>query len=258
MRFTPIRRKRSTTLARSPLDAHDLDCVNQTNGIVRRHQGRRLRASARAQRLLAARRGADDRDAGEARQGRRHAGARHHRHQQPLRCARILGKAREGGRSTDRRNAGDDRFRRRSAVLLPPRRAAPDARLHRAPRPERDRLSPSDAARLEPLARSEGGRRAACPVRLPGRLRGAHRPDRRACRADRPRARPAHGRSGREPAPPARVGFRPAPLCRASAARNRIRGRDRTGAHRSRRPVRSTAGCDQRTLFRRPLRLRGA
>ncbi len=49
---------------------------------------------------------------------------------------------------------------------------APD----RAPRPERGRLPPSDAARLEPLARSEGGRRAACPVRRARRLpRGSSR-----------------------------------------------------------------------------------
>ena len=69
------------------------------HGIIR-HQGRRLRASARAA-PFAARGGAGDRDAGQARRGRRHAGPRHHRHQQPVRRAGILGEARQNRHSAD-------------------------------------------------------------------------------------------------------------------------------------------------------------
>ena len=88
--------------------------------------------------------------------------------------------------------------------------------------------------------------------------RGAHRADRRPRRADRPGARPAHGRPRREPPEAPRQSLRQAPLCRTPAPRARIRGRDRAGADRARRPDRPAARRDQRALFRRPLRLRGA
>ena len=186
---TPLARRHSTPARASAKMAR--------HGIIR-HQGRRLRASARAQRLFAARGGADDRDAGEARQGRLHAGPRHHRHQQPVRRAGILGEARQDRHSADHRRAGDGRFRRRSGRLVAAFRAAHGARADRAPRPERSRLPPSDAARLQPLARSEGGRGAACSVRRAPRLRGSHRADRRPRRADRPGARPSDARYRRD------------------------------------------------------------
>ena len=61
------------------------------------------------------------------------------------------------------------------------------------------RLPPFDAARLEPVARSEGRRRAAYPLRRARRLRRPYRTDRRAGRADRQGARPEHGGPRRKP-----------------------------------------------------------
>ena len=89
-----------------------------------------------------------DRDAGQARPGRRHAGAGDHRHQQPVRRARIFGEARQERRAADHRRADDGRFRRRGPRLLAWRRAGQCARADRSPGAERGRLPQSDAPRL--------------------------------------------------------------------------------------------------------------
>ena len=158
------------------------------------HQVRRLRSPPRPQRLLAARGRAQRRDARQARQGRRPAGAGDHRRQQPVRRPRIFGKARQVRDPADHRRAAHRRFLRRAERRTS--RVA-DQKFQRAKivlhRQGRARLPQPDAARLERLARPDGGRRTAPSLRRARRLRRPHRADRRPGGAARPRACFRHG-----------------------------------------------------------------
>ena len=152
-------------------------------------QIRRLRALPCPQRLLAARGRARHRDARQARQGRRPACARDHRHELAVRRAGVLGKAREIRRAAADRRADHLRFRRRAeGGVLAARRGTVPPGATRAHRAERAGLHQPHAARLRRLAEAPGRRRAACLVRRDRRLRGPGRADRRPARTDRPGA----------------------------------------------------------------------
>ena len=103
-----------------------------------------------------------------------------------------------------------------------------------------------------------GRRRSAYPVRGAERERRPHRADRRPRRADRPRAQSGIGRSRRAPARAARRDVRREALCRDPAPRARSGARDRASAHRSRRSLRACRWSRPTSPISPTLRLRSA
>ena len=191
---------------------------------------RRLRPSAGPLGLFAARGRAADQEAGRARRGRPHAGARHRRHRQSLRRARVLREDGREGHPADRRLPGRPRFRRHA-----PR---PAGRARRAQKPLADivLIAASEAGywnlvRLvsRSFMETEPGERAHIGVDCARRRdRRADRADRRAGRPDRPRDRGRAERPRRGAARPARAALSATgsmSSCSATALRSRGGGR---------------------------------
>ena len=146
----------------------------------------------------------------------------------PTTCSAPSNSPRSWRRAASSRSSAR-RSRSTSATRRPSSSRLAELRVARAPivllAQSETRLPQPDAARLLPLARPEGGRRGAHPVRRARRRRGPDRADRR------PRRARSTGRSRAHMADLAEARLdrlarslrRPA-LCRAAAPRPRVRG----------------------------------
>ena len=184
-----------TFLALSPLDPGARACDNGPNGIIP-HQIRRLRASARAQRLFAARRA-------------RSRSRRWPSSPRPTRCRRspsptpTISSARSSSRKSSPSPASSrssaPRSRSISATRRPPAPRLAEQRLARAPivllaqseTGYRNLMRLVSSLWLDPTEGEEPHIR----FERARRRRGPHRADRRSGGADRPRARRPYGRS---------------------------------------------------------------